>query len=81
MAKHVRSTTKKIVAGGLALGLSCVSLLASTGIAAAKQESCSPGPCTGTYQTDPSYPSGSSGYGTRDTASYPGTASIDGFSR
>jgi hypothetical protein len=82
MAKQVASTTKKIVAGGgLVLGLGCVGLLASPAIAAAKQESCSPGPCTGTYQTDASYPAGSSGYGTRDTASYPGVASIEGFSR
>jgi hypothetical protein len=82
VTRQLPSIAKKILAaGGLALGLSCIGLLASAGTAAARQESCSPGPCTGTYQTDASYPAGSSGYGTRDTASYPGVASIDGFSR
>jgi hypothetical protein len=82
MTKYVASTTKKfLAAGGLALGLGCVGLFACTGIAAAKQESCSPGACTGTYQMNASFPAGSSGYGTRATASDPGVASIEGHSR
>lgn len=74
MSKHAADTTtttkKFLAAAGLALGVASLGLFASTGTAAARQESCSPGPCTGTYQTDPSYPAGSSHPA---DSSYPGT--------
>ncbi|MCW2588973.1 MAG: hypothetical protein JWQ86_1400 [Mycobacterium sp.] len=82
MTKYVAGTTKKILAaGGLALGVGCVGLLASTGIAAAHPNCAPEAACTSSLPADPSYPAGSSGYGTRDTASNPGVASIEGHSR